>query len=725
MPPLPKPNVSSPITASSSSRGGDRSVRLLHDLTSRAWTNYRILSKATDELKPTCAQILSIIGALHVIEDHREKGEISAENKKTLVEIGIWLNGLFGDLEAELDDLKQGNSQDGFSPIVEKDLDPNDQLNAFIALIRRDRQYKIWNALEEIHGNDAPETQTSVASDWTFLELQMHGLSKDILQEEFFFINMWFKDRKEDRENEPQAPPVPSPDEDLPDYVPGSAKAVVDVKVQDLEESTQFLSLEGSSEGPAAPKADPPPYTFDGAGGEDAIDDAEFTSYMQKAIGIEENIRTFRSQNKPEEKSDPLAWLSKEHRDAYRGRKDIITMMERDSFTVMAYETAPRCKEAVERLTSLFRTSIKHESTEPGWRVISEAMEALKVISAALEKFTLLENQTSGHTLLSSVERFSDMDQLEFETSTLETVNPGFEWPSREFALVQKSYYQLLTYIMGFLEALAINFPGRTYITRPRDSLERSWAGSMMPSRVAWIEKQLAGWSEVDEALFACRDWHRLRPNIQRDALEVLKRWAESEEVLTGNDKKDMIEFTVVAAANLPKSSFRIPKCIAKVVYYGPNRLGGSARVTEFKTEVSQKTNNPVWNKTFKVQLVPHSRFIDIEIHDRMAGADNMIARTRCNFSLIPGVEANFLQKSLLYDFDDDIELPMKEVAGKGKGTDPALLRLHVKWNGRYRRLEELGLPMVAPGKMFRKDYTDIPMSLEERTALALKSPVS
>lgn len=93
--------------------------------------------KASEELKPTCDQILSIIGALHVIEDHREKGEISTENKRTLVDISFWLSSVFSDLEAELDDLKKGNSQEGFSPITEKELDPHAQLTAFTALIRR------------------------------------------------------------------------------------------------------------------------------------------------------------------------------------------------------------------------------------------------------------------------------------------------------------------------------------------------------------------------------------------------------------------------------------------------------------------------------------------------------------------------------------------------------------------------------------------------------------
>jgi hypothetical protein len=87
---------------------------------------------------------LSIIGALHIIDDHREKGEISDENKKTLQDIGFWLNGLFSDLEAELADLKEGHSQEGFTPMAEKQLDPHSQLTAFIQLLRRYVQVSIY-----------------------------------------------------------------------------------------------------------------------------------------------------------------------------------------------------------------------------------------------------------------------------------------------------------------------------------------------------------------------------------------------------------------------------------------------------------------------------------------------------------------------------------------------------------------------------------------------------
>lgn len=57
----------------------------------------------------------------------------------------------------------------------------------------------------------------------------------------------------------------------------------------------------------------------------------------------------------------------------------------------------------------------------------------------------------------------------------------------------------------------------------------------------------------------------------------------------------------------------------------------------------------------------------------------------------------------------------MRSVDGKGKEKDPFLLKLGLKWKGRYSRVEDAGLPTMPPGKMFRTDLTEIPPSTDER----------
>jgi hypothetical protein len=142
-------------------------------------------------------------------------------------------------------------------------------------------------------------------------------------------------------------------------------------------------------------------------------------------------------------------------------------------------------------------------------------------------------------------------------------------------------------------------------------------------------------------------------------ALEVLKLWAKSENILSGAEN-DQIELTVIAAAALSRSSFRIPTPFAKVTYYGPNRFGGAMLVSEHKTDVSPKTQNPIWNKPFSLTIQPNSKFINIEVCDKFAGMDKQLATAKLAFSFIPGIEANLLDRSLVYGYDGMIHPPFQ-----------------------------------------------------------------
>lgn len=65
----------------------------------------------------------------------------------------------------------------------------------------------------------------------------------------------------------------------------------------------------------------------------------------------------------------------------------------------------------------------------------------------------------------------------------------------------------------------------------------------------------------------------------------------------------------------------------------------------------------------------------------------------------------------------EEVEFPTLCIEGKGKQKEPSLLRIKLKWKGRYGRVEDLGLPAEPPGKTFRADFTGIPLTNEEREA--------
>jgi len=85
--------------------------------------------------------------------------------------------------------------------------------------------------------------------------------------------------------------------------------------------------------------------------------------------------------------------------------------MDPNSFSVMAYESAPRAIKESDRLKRLLRTSFDDKETE-GSGTIAEAYNSLVTVSATLSKFVLLQHP--------GVQRFSDLDSLEYELAQLE-----------------------------------------------------------------------------------------------------------------------------------------------------------------------------------------------------------------------------------------------------------------------------------------------------------------
>ena len=63
----------------------------------------------------------------------------------------------------------------------------------------------------------------------------------------------------------------------------------------------------------------------------------------------------------------------------------------------------------------------------------------------------------------------------------------------------------------------------------------------------------------------------------------------------------------------------------------------------------------------------------------------------------------------------------MYSAEGKSKQKEPMILKLGLKWKGRYGKVEALGLPTRPPGKMFREDIlaSGIPLSAAQKLARA------
>lgn len=304
-----------------------------------------------------------------------------------------------------------------------------------------------------------------------------------------------------------------------------------------------------------------------------------------------------------------------------------------------------------------------------------------------------------------------------------------------EFELAQKGFFRLLTYVMGYMNAFSTIYTGRTYVNHSLKDIDLSWKNLQMSARVAWVEKQLAGWDTIQNAAFYCRDFHRMTPGLRSQAIKILEDWQAAERILSGLENEH-IELRIIGAFSLPKSSFRVPTAWVKIVFYKPNKFGGSYRKFELKTDAIQKTQDPVWNQTFTLDIPPDARMIDLEVYDRVAGlTDKELSRVRLKFSSIAGIEATFADKSLIYGYDgmlivplynamhkltrivEELDFPLSIIDGKGKEKEQPILRIGLQWDGRQSKVQKLGLPTSPPGKMFRSDFVGTPLSTEQRAA--------
>jgi len=205
-------------------------------------------------------------------------------------------------------------------------------------------------------------SQQSVVTEWSVLEAKLEklGLPKEVIEEEFFFISDWLKENsleqvEEDAEDAEDVADVEAiEDEELPDYAPGEQRNPIEEKVQVLDEMARNVATDEPVA--TSSKAEPPPYTFE-EGTDEPIIDSEFSHFIQTAIATDADIRVLKRKLHPELGPHPTSWLPKSVQAQFEDSRDIIPIMPADSFTAMAYETAPRCVDEIERLKRLLRTS--------------------------------------------------------------------------------------------------------------------------------------------------------------------------------------------------------------------------------------------------------------------------------------------------------------------------------------------------------------------------------
>ncbi|TVY84294.1 hypothetical protein LSUE1_G000256 [Lachnellula suecica] len=412
---------------SNSAKGGRR----MEGLTERAWEDFRLLFKASTQLKPACDQIISMIGSLHLIDDHLQTDDLSPRNRKALRDVEGWCHSSLSDLEAALATARSKTGPSRFDVLVNKPLDPTNKLSSFVEALRSDRQKKITEILLQLSEVRSAEFEESIVTEWSVLEskLEKMGLPQEVIEEEFFFISDWLKDHYiEQVEDSELVVEVEDEAEELPHYTPGEGRKPIEEKVQEFDETTRNSAI-ADTVGTSS-KPEPPPYVFE-EGNDETMIDNEFSHFIQSATAMEADIRLLRKNQHPELTPQVTSWLPQSVRAGYNDSKDILPIMPASSFTAMAYDTAPRCIDEIERLRSLLRTSFEHKPSVMNHGVIRDAFQTLDVMSTAMSKFALVQDQKMGY------DSFSDLDALDFEYSTAVNIEPHMHFPDREFGLAQ------------------------------------------------------------------------------------------------------------------------------------------------------------------------------------------------------------------------------------------------------------------------------------------------
>lgn len=216
---------------------------------------------------------------------------------------------------------------------------------------------------------------------------------------------------------------------------------------------------------------------------------------------------------------------------------------------------------------------------------------------------------------------------------------------------------------------------------------------------------------------------------VRGQAISAVQQWRQAQEILIGTTPPDKLYLTVRSATHLPRPR----NIMIKVVMYATNnpRTVWQWRDFEETTPVVKNSQNPEWNHNFSITCPEYPKFLDLEVHDYGSLKDKEIGRIRLKFTNIPGVERNLEGRSLMFAYDgkstlpylvfnlliistEDISYQIPITEGKGKEIEPPLLHIHLKWKGRFFLLEKPGLPMSAPGKLFKPNLSGMPMPFED-----------
>lgn len=228
----------------------------------------------------------------------------------------------------------------------------------------------------------------------------------------------------------------------------------------------------------------------------------------------------------------------------YKISRGIHHTMDLNSFTVIAYQSAPACLADIENMTAVVRDAT-YQATAENCEYLEEALHGLEVMRSAISRFSALQNRQNSD--------FSDLDILDYEYSIVSQMQNILGFPQKELEFIRTSYYGLLSYIMGFMRVctkLYSHLAPSMY--KMEHSVSSDWTSLDMSGRVQWVERRLADWAAVDKAVASCREYHTLHPNFRKQSISALKGWVAAQPIIAGTNG-DKLEIFIDSVLGLPK----------------------------------------------------------------------------------------------------------------------------------------------------------------------------
>lgn len=185
--------------------------------------------------------------------------------------------------------------------------------------------------------------------------------------------------------------------EDLPGYESGTQPSTVQEKAHMQEQMTAIANVDAAlSDANQLVDEDPPDYTLVVDESAESVMDEELTRYIREAVSFELRRRYKERELHPTKGPFVYSWLPVVIQAKFANRAEMVSLLDAKSFTIMAYETAPRVTDELKGLLSILLSSAESPGDN---KIFLEAVDTVQIMIKALSRFVSIQHPTHGASM--------------------------------------------------------------------------------------------------------------------------------------------------------------------------------------------------------------------------------------------------------------------------------------------------------------------------------------